>query len=507
MLDVLLAVLVIGRTPGSQAPGGDVPIDPCESRLIDQVRRAVGECRAARESHGGDRTMTASYEGTARIEAHMMRPGMTREIPFSMELVDDEMLQGLLYREKSASDGRIERTILFENRAAKQIGDGAFKELDRHGPEAADVRCWTPWSVARAACVAGSSCRLSPSTGGETPVTFVDTASRACTIFVDDQHRITRIERLASDQRLGDICCWTTFSDWRLYDGAWVPGAVQRFDVQGSVTIRYELRLASVVAGPVPRETFLPPAERQADLAGWGEARPSDDGVEFVPVEPGVWAVEVNAANARVLVLERPQDLVLLGAPDGDEVCGNLVAALGRRFEGKSIGVAAISHHHPSSSGGLRAIAATGAEILVPRGLEPFSRWLLSRPVELGGPAAAGPREPRLTLFDAEATIDGAEEEVRVIDIGEQSAHAFHFVIFYLPRAGVLFEDDLGFFPANGAARFGPRLAGLVEAIQARGLAPKRLIPAWPVRDMMREVPWTDIESLAIRAREQSKSD
>ncbi|MFA6045334.1 MAG: hypothetical protein WC718_10150 [Phycisphaerales bacterium] len=486
----------------------DVPVDPCESAMIADARRAISNLKAAAAQHGGERTaISATYEGTLRVEAHMLRPGMTREIPVTIEVIDDPQSQGLRVRETSGQKRSVETTIILGGRVASQSdADGPFKELVGEAAQsaAADAVCWMPWSALRAGLAAPSSCRLGPPLTWQgatiTPVTCVDRAGRACSVLLDGEHRVGRIEALAADQRLGDVCAWTSLSDFEQHEGAWVPRKMSRFVVQPSVTLRYDLSLTAVHIGSVPPDTFTLPEARKADIASWGVRSPGA-GIEFVAVAPRVWAAEVAASDSRVLVIERDHDLVTVGAPDGDEVCTALIAALRERFPDKPIGIATVGHHHPAPSGGLRAMAATGATIVLPRGLEAYARWMLSRSTDLGAPAVAFKGEPRLQLFDGETTIDCGDEQLRLFDIGEKSAHAYHFVVFYLPKAGVLFEDDLGYFPNNRAARSNPRLVGLVEAMGGLQIKPTRLIQAWPVRGVLREVPWPDVEAIVSPAK------
>jgi hypothetical protein len=69
------------------------------------------------------------------------------------------------------------------------------------------------------------------------------------------------------------------------------------------------------------------------------------------------------------------------------------------------------------------------------------------------------------------------------IDIGEASQHTAEYVVFYLPGARVLLEGDLGWFTRDdGTPRVGGRAAGLLAALDARGLAIDTMVQTWPVR-------------------------
>jgi glyoxylase-like metal-dependent hydrolase (beta-lactamase superfamily II) len=514
MMWMMLSLALMAQ-PGTQAVAG--PIDPCESVVVAQTRASLDALRAARGVHVdlNHPVVTAVYEGTASLEAHLMRPGMVRALPVRLELVIDPTAHGYSLRETTGANAaaRTQTTLAIEGRVAEQpSADAPFVESTAPASAVADLAHWLPSTAVAAAADAAPSCRpgLTVEQPGLmlSPVTFIDAAGRACTLLLDADHRVSRIESLSSHPRLGDVCNWTQFDEWEQHGGVTVPHRLSRFIVQEAATVRYDLSLVSFnVAAAATEGAFALPGERQGDIRTWGARRPPGDGMEFVSLAPAIWSVEIAAANTRVLVIERGKDLVVLGAPDGDAVCGELMTALKYRFAGKPVGLVAFGHHHPSPSGGLRACAATGATIVAPRRLEGYVRGLLSRSTSLGSPAVPGPEQPRLDLFDQEKTIDCGGTSVRLIDIGEHSAHAFSYVVFYFPDQRLVYEDDLGFFPVVGVARVSPRLKGLVEAIEAMRIEPERLVQAWPVRNAKRSVEWSSVVELvnAERTRLQAK--
>lgn len=506
-----IAASLLGQpSPAAAAP----PIDPCQSVIIAQTRAALETLRSAEGTHlGRSAGLTAAYEGTVSIEGHLMRPGTLHTVPVRLTLTLDHAAEGLALKEVSgpAAKPATETTLILGGRVARQPAAGRpFVEvLSTEAPKTiADAARWLPAAITRAALRAAPSCRLSPpvevQSRPHTPITFADAAGHACTILLDDHHRVARIESLAADHRLGDVCDWTAFDDWRDQAGVQVPGRIARFMVQGSITVRYDLTLASLEPGSLPASDFLPPEDRRADLPTWGQQEPA--GLEFVPLAKDLWSVEIAAANTRILVIERDTDLVVIDAPDGDAIAARIIAGLKDRFPGKAIGLVAFGHHHPSPSGGLRAMAAAGATIVCPRELETHVRALLARPATLGPPAVPGPAEPRLQLFDGDTTIDGGPASVRLINIAERSAHAFSYVVFYFPESGLLFEDDLGYFPVVGEAQANPRLRGLADALAERHIEPKRLVQEWPVKNAAREVEWSVVAEL-VKAERAKRRD
>jgi glyoxylase-like metal-dependent hydrolase (beta-lactamase superfamily II) len=505
LMHLVLATLAISQTPAI-AP----PIDPCDSALIAQTRTALADLRETANAVGqGGSVVSVVYEGFISVEGHLMRPGTTRTVPVRLEITEAaESASGssIVLREVAGSAGaeHTETCIVRNGRVARQRSStDPFSEVvgTAASRDDAELSAWLPYTSVRAALRAAPSCRPGPPVeyGGKTltPVTFTNSSGQACSLLLDADHRINGVETLAAHQRLGDICQWTRFQDWTTEDGITVPRRISRFFVLDDATERYDLNLASVSRSPASSAAFDLPESHRQDIPTWGLTQTTDQGMTFITLASSVWSVEIGASNSRVLVIERAADLVLLGAPDGDAVCGSLLRALEARFPNKPVRQVAVSHHHPSPSGGLRSIAAAGAAIVVPKAMEPYVRELLARPVTLGLPAVAGPAAPSLITFERSTTIQGGEVSVQVLDLGEHSAHAFCYAVFYIPELGVLFEDDLGYFPADGSFRVGPRLAGLAEQVAAAGIEPKRLIPGWPVKNAAREVPWSAIAARA----------
>ncbi len=498
------------------------PPSPCDSRIISQARAAI-EALASSAQHLGAKTqrlITAEYEGSAAIESHLFKPGDTRVVPVRLRFVCRTDGSACRIEEISGqdADARTETTVVLNERVCEQPSwQAPFKEM---APASAPTKAfeyaqWLPWTLLHRAAGVAPTCRIGPPISAPAapaespleylPVTFTDPSGTVCTALFNPDKTPARIESLAAHQRLGDVCQWTEFGSWRSVDGVPVPGRITRQFVGPSTTSRYELELRTAAARAPGPDDFHLPSKNEADVPTWGDGPRAASTLTKTLLAPDVWTVEVPDANARVAVIERAHDLVLLGAPDGDAVCAGLLAYLHQSFAPKRVGLCAISHHHPSPSGGLRAVAASGAKLLIPRALDPYVRGLLSRPVTLGTPTVAGPDQPVIDLFESETTIDAGDASVRLIDIAEKSAHTFCFVVFYFPKHGVLIEDDLGYFPLEGATRAGPRLLGLTDALEQRRITPTRLVQAWPLRGVHPEVDWATVAGLV--SAERAKTD
>lgn len=492
-------------------------INACDSVVRPQIHQALDLLRSAEQRHQLEtKGLIAVYEGSVSIEGHYMRPGMVQTVPIQMELTVDASGHVIVMRETSgAPESRSTETTLIEgDRVASQAsGERPFAQVPAF--EAAGVRAstagWLPATAVRAALDSAASCRPGASlkVGGHDckPITYTDAAGRPCTLIFDEERRLVRIEHPHAHQWLGDACDWTSFDGCLKQDGLEMPSGVTRFTVQASTTTRFDLKLKSARRATIPAGAALLPEARRQDIPSWGRPGSTASGLEIVPVAAGVWMVESETADARVLAVERASDLFMLGAPNGDADCAAILRALRERFPDKPVGLVAFGHHHPSPSGGLRAIAAQGATIQAPRELETHVRSHLARPATFGAPAIAAPSNAPIELFDGETTIDCLNTSVRLINIREKSAHTFQYVVFYLPESGVLFQDDLGYVPTSGATRAGRRLAGLVEALDGLDVVPTRMIQLWPVKGALREVEWSLVAGLvqAERASAEKK--
>ncbi len=504
MLHVACFCVVVAISPQDTRKAPQ-QIEVCDSVVLAGTRQASADLQGAQAAGPGSGTSySATYVGSIWTEGHYMHPGARSEDAF--RLVIERRSDGDLYlretrgptNQKSAMTTRLAGGTVSQRSTELSpfvdlAGEDAKQGLD-------DATRWFPATLLEAALASRPTCRPGPTlatkSGPLRPVTFVDGSARPCTVLLDADERVARVETLSAHPRLGDVCEWTRFDDYEQVDGAMIPRGISRFVVSADATYEYVLALASfrkIASAGSATEGRL--TDAASDDRRTGPPKPSA-GFEFVDLAPSLFAVEIAAADARALVIEREKDLVLLEAPSGDDVTSDLLQALAERFPSKPVGIVACGHHHPSPSGGLRAVAAAGAVVIVPKALEAHYRLQFARPVSLGGPAVAGPTTPKFEFFERETIIEAGDNSVRLLDIESRSAHTEHYVVFYFPKSGVLFEGDLGWFPADGAPRLTARIRGLAEALKALKVTPQTIIQSWPVRRARRQTPWSTIQSL-----------
>lgn len=204
---------------------------------------------------------------------------------------------------------------------------------------------------------------------------------------------------------------------------------------------------------PAPVERPGPAALPPAPLAP--EARPIGDGVWLAPdVRPGMNAFFLSQPDG-VTVFEAPAGFlypqVEIPPPDlargrrSSEPGEALVDLVRRTVPGAPIRRLVVSHAHADHAGGVRAFAAEGAEIVVPKGAaEPVRRFLAERFVrepdrwERRRTAA----RPTLREVDGRATFGAGPARFEVIAVGE-NPHAAAMAVLWLPEARLLLQGDL----------------------------------------------------------------
>lgn len=217
---------------------------------------------------------------------------------------------------------------------------------------------------------------------------------------------------------------------------------------------------------------------------------------------PGVWSADMEDLDSRSLIVEFADHLALIEIAVGSSNGERLVDAAIRRWPQKPIRQVFFSHYHPHYSGGLRAAIATGATVITTPGNEAFVRRLAALPFRLEPDRLArSPRPLSLRTFSGRLELADSSNHLVAIDYGARSQHTDEFVIFWLPRAKLLFEAELGWVKSGDQLRASRRAKPLLDYLATEGIEVERLVQSWPMRGNAPTLSRNQLQALVDAAR------
>jgi len=466
-----------------------------------------------------------TYEGDWEMEAHLHHPYETTHFRTRLTLVDGgadgARLDWTAFSAKTDTVGSTETDFFLDGRVIRR-GDGADPFLT-YPPERVTTERFiagsvAPWRLLAEARKDAAKLRwitvLNPPAGatdaplGGAKLGEIESPSvggRVGDLYFGDPEPVVRaVEVVWSHPRLGDVC------DWATYNRMVAKGSVQ---VADSLTVRWHgadessvmrLKLRSVQVGIDARAALTPP---DAAPDAPPDPRALALSLEMNDLAPGVHAIAIPNFDVRVLAVEFDDHLVVLEAPLTSAAGEAIVDRLQRDFPKKPIRYVLFSHYHPHYTGALRAFMAAGATVVVTPGNEAFVRDIARRPFRLSpdrwAALARDRRAPELQVevMNGTRTFTDGTQELRAIDIGAKSNHTDEYLVFALPASGLLFEGDLGYFMSNGKLAGSRRAAGMLEAVEAAGGHPTRIVQAWPVKDTPESVTREELEAVLPPAK------
>jgi glyoxylase-like metal-dependent hydrolase (beta-lactamase superfamily II) len=286
------------------------------------------------------------------------------------------------------------------------------------------------------------------------------------------------------------------FSDWRDFSGVRVP-MHRDYELNGRVVQAVQLTdfRANV---PVNSDVFWVPAELKADAAKpatgnvpyqWVIRRqfigtyldsdnPSFDtravqSLRLNELAPGVFHVVGGSHNS--LLVEMSDHLVMVDAPVSDAQSLWVVNTARQRFPGKPIRWLVLTHHHMDHAGGVRAILAEGAVLVVGQPAGDHFRRALAAPMT---------RNPDMKPMDFSqvAILEVPESHVMSDSRGRQviayamhdNPHARGLLMVYVPDAKLGFVTDVWTPGPPLPDKPNPALMSVVNTVKRAGIEPAR---------------------------------
>lgn len=286
-------------------------------------------------------------------------------------------------------------------------------------------------------------------------VVEIDALPRPIRLFVAlDSNQVSRLITQENDFPCGDVEIVVAFSDWRRHDGLALPYQVE-LSWEG-VVLHRETRERIEVNPQLDEATFVLPetqpfdpevAERGLINEQWihralamGAPISLDAGeVVSVAITPEVVTLGGGIHHSLAIALE--SGVVVVDPPQHEDRSLAVIEAVTARWPDKPISHLILTHHHHDHSGGIRAYAAIGAELIVAEGDRDFVTQCLARPHTIRPDTLAGTatRPTIRTVADNSLSLGGGAIEVYRIS----SPHSAENLVVYVAGPKLLFNADL----------------------------------------------------------------
>jgi len=269
-----------------------------------------------------------------------------------------------------------------------------------------------------------------------------------------DTHQVSCLVTQENDFPLGDVEISVVFSDWRRESGLAFPYQVE-LSWEGVVLHRETRRRIEVNPKFAP-DTFVLPqtlpfdpeaAERGESHAQWmhrslamGAPIVLEAGkVVPVPIAPDVVTLGGGIHHSLAVALE--SGVVVIDSPLHEDRSLAVIDAVKARWPDKPITHLILSHHHHDHSGGIRAFASIGTELIMAQGDRDFITKCLDRPHTIRPDTlAATANRPKIqTVGDSRFSLGGGEIEIYRIS----SPHSAENLVVYVKSVKLLFNADL----------------------------------------------------------------
>jgi len=213
---------------------------------------------------------------------------------------------------------------------------------------------------------------------------------------------------------------------------------------------------------------------------------------------PGIWSADMEDIDSRSLIVEFADYLAVIEFAVGSQNGERLADAARKRWPGKPIRYAFFSHYHPHYAGGLRAMIAEGATVVTTPGNDAFVRHVAALPFTIAPDRLArSPRPLTIRTFPDRFELADSTNQLVALNYGDRSQHTDEFVVFWFPRAELLFETELGWVRADDGRLRAIRRAGpLLAWLDDRKMGVEHFLQSWPMRGNTAELSRAELDSL-----------
>ncbi len=197
----------------------------------------------------------------------------------------------------------------------------------------------------------------------------------------------------------------------------------------------------------------------------------TDDGgsLKLVDIAPNISMVQGGSHNT--IIVATNTYLVTFDAPADDGMSNKVLEMAAAKYPGKPLKYVVLTHHHIDHTGGLRALSAAGATIVVGKGNGAFFRKMLSAPAGLNLYEIKGKPEPKVIEAGDKWSVNDGGREIDAYAL--QTAHATGYLIPYVPDAKLGWVTDL-WNPGAPVTMSNPNLVDIVNGVKKAGIQPER---------------------------------
>ena len=309
-------------------------------------------------------------------------------------------------------------------------------------------------------------------------ISFTDGAGVPRALYLDRASKLLRrVERIEADELFGDDRQTTDYLAHQQVGGLTLP---QRLRHRRLWFVESELtcdEAPAPVALPVPAP---PPAEA-----------PVAPRATIEKVADDIYAVGLEHLDNTTLFLEAPDHVVAMEAPLDSATGELIIATIAAATNNKPIRYLLLSHHHPDYVGGIRPFVARGTRLVTTPGNADYLTSIAAGRRLLRPDLQAERNRPcAIEVVQGRRQLGEGAHRVEIYDVGERTGHTREYLIYYFPAARLLFHGDLvSVKPGSEPAPASDRAVGLLDSIEALGLAPERILHSWPRRDRALTLP------------------
>jgi len=319
------------------------------------------------------------------------------------------------------------------------------------------------------------------------------------------RHEVLSATRLYHDNMYGDVTYVIDYDGYAACDSghrSYPTRIVAR-------TLGFDASVATVNACDSSFDTRRVSAFIPASYRLNPDDEPPTTAIRVSRYEDGIHLLDVEAADARCLVVEFKDFLLVAEAPLSAAI-GEMIIARAREIApNKPIRYFVFGHHHPHYIGGMRAFVHRGATVLTTRHDSSYVEQLAAFRHTLKPDSLELNRRPvRMELFDSMTIVTDGELEMQIIHIGDLSRHTEDYLVYYFPRYKLLFEGDLVWISDTAAlAPAGRTQSGLYEAIRLHKLDVETIMQSWPLKSggVKAVIDFQELERSVQRGKEEQR--